>query len=308
MTRCAHLLDSSREPLWRDHLAPAADRSPCLLDLAGPPRRLYPRPHDLPGWRRWFRQQELERVHAYDPPARAWAILLAAARRRVPVRVYLTNPLDPWLARLARRSLWRAELCVCATAKLADHLRQVGVDPGRVTVRTPVVAPPLGPIDRWACRRRLTGREHGAVFLALDPPDHPAELEIAVWAAAILQHAGPEVTLIVSGRCTPAARRRLAQWRRSYDAPHLTRLDSETPWDALVPAADAVVAAGPSCRAVLRLLHARSARQVIVAPAGFAPELLEGYERVRWAGSPRPRHLAAAMLQLVEENRARPAG
>jgi hypothetical protein len=301
---CLFLLDSRREPLRRliaHHLAATLPTEPTLLDLADHPQSRHPHLANLLGWKRFFRDNRLTAVDAFQPDNHAWAILTAARLAHAKLRIHLDEPLEHLSPLLRRLSLSWADQILVTHPGLTQTLTPYLSDPACLRVVKPdCSAPRLDPEQRAKIRHSLDPTGRRTLVLATARPDNHLGLLPQFWAGALACHICSSFSLIIAGRCRPAAQRRIEHWQASLDAPGLVCLDPHTPFPLLAQAADVALVSSGGFRESLRLACAAEAGIPIIAAGPDCQRLLRGHPHLHLAPADKPRHLAATLLKTLE--------
>jgi len=304
MSQSLIVSDSTTDTLWLRH--PIGVDSPKVIVKLDQNSNDPKRPHynDGIGWRRWLTRRRIETIYCYQPVGNSYALLAAAAALDITIIIYLTGHISQRLQNALKLFNNRINTFLCAGDFIAGQLRQIGIGTEKISVDVPRVdttsIQALNEAHRLELRRR-TGS--GPVLLALPRPGDWQSLKPAVWAVSMLKHIYSDLKLVVSGTCRPSEYDQLRQWEKAWDSRGLICFDEDaTDWVELAGSCDVVVAGGAPLNDVIRLLYARATGTPIVVGIGQANEYLRDYERGQIVTPAKPRHLAGAILNLLEKN------
>ena len=243
-------------------------------------------------------------MYCYRPTNNFYGLLAAAAVLDITIIIYLTGHISQQLQSTIKLLNNKISKFLCAGDFIAGQLRQTGIDAEKISVDVPRVdttsVQTISESRRLELRRR-TG--NGPVLLALPQPGNRESLKPVVWAASMVKHIYSDLKLVLSGICRPCDRDYLRQLENVWDSQGLIYLDEDTTdWVELAGSCNAIVAGDEPLDEVIRLLYARAAGISIVAGTGQADEYLRNYERGQIVTPAKPRHLAEAILSLLEKN------
>lgn len=311
MPKTVTVLDTDVDPLWGRHLPRATSNntgngpahSQQVISLRAISAAHYPHRHNVFGWRRWLKQNDIQELRCYLPGRNSRAILSAALLASVPVSLYITRHLktNEW----KKLKLWkhRTERVYCPGNGIRQQLMAQGIAADKISVDIPdIQRSSVRKTDLVQYKRRLKLPENARILLSLAPPqDHMALLNI-IWTAAMVKHVFNNTHLIVSGACTREDRSRLADWQRGFNTPDLLRLHPMPQhWDRLTQVCDLVLAGCDCDREVIRLRYAQAAGKPIVGAGIAFEEYTHGYENALPVHPPKPRQFAAAVLNQIQE-------
>lgn len=264
------------------------------------------RPHcnNVPGWRRWLIDQRIETMYCYQPTTNFYGLLAAAATLNITIIIYLTGHISQPLRNTIKLFNNKISKFLCAGDFIAGQLRQTGIDAEKISVDVPRVD--TTSVQTFSKARRLELRRRtgsGPILLALPRPGNSESLKPVVWAASMLKRIYPDLRLVLSGICRPCDRDYLRQYENIWDSQGLIYLDEEaTDWVELAESCNIIIAGGEPLDEVIRLLYAQTASVQIVAGTGQADEYLRDYKHGQIVTPAKPRHLAEAILSLLEKN------
>ncbi len=243
-------------------------------------------------------------MYCYQPTNNFYGLLAAAATLNITIIIYLTGHISQQLRNTLKLLNNKISKFLCVGDFIAGQLRQTGIDAEKISVDVPRVdttsVHTLTETRQMELRRR-TG--DGPVLLALPKPGNRESLKPVVWAASMVKHIYSDLKLVLSGICRPSDRDYLRQWENAWDSRGLIYLDEDvTNWVELAGSCNAIMAGGEPLDEVIRLLYARAAGISIIAGTGQADEYLRDYERGQIVTPAKPRHLAEAILSLLEKN------
>ena len=294
--------DSTTDALWLRH--PISVDSPKVVIDPDKNSNDHRRPHcnNVPGWRRWLIHQQIETIYCYQPTNNFYGLLAAAATLDITIIIYLTGHISQQLRSTLKLFNNKISKFLCVGNFIAGQLRQIGIDAERISVDVPRVdttsVQTISESRRLELRRR-TGS--GPVLLALPQPGNRESLKPVVWAASMVKHVYSDLRLVLSGICRPCDRDYLRQLENVWDSQGLIYLDEDTTdWVELAGSCNAIVAGDEPLDEVIRLLYARAVGSSVVAGTGQADEYLRNYERGQIVTPAKPRHLAEAILSLIE--------
>jgi hypothetical protein len=307
------ILARQLDPLRRGEIlrkAGPADPSQSILvlDLDKPdPALNIPHNMNLIGWRRFSKKHRADDVHFYGFSAAVILHVASAALCKIPFHVHLTGYLNPARLKLIRRTASMIASISCPTQGVIRQMRSIGISSDKIRLETPALSPHAATDSTHiaAIRRGLLpagANPQAPLLLAMEYPANPGLLKNVAWAAALIRHAQPGATLIVSGPCAAADRERYDHWQQTWKTPELIKIQPGEAWDDLVGACDLMIASDPIPSDVIRLFHARQARLPFIAAEGPISEFCTPESPAKQVKSVRPRHLAAAVLQMLDSD------
>jgi hypothetical protein len=309
MSQTVIVLDTDVDPLWLRHVPrslpdnsgnqpPQGDR---IISLGSNVPSQCPHFHDLFGWRRWFRQNDIQEVRCYLPGRKSWAILSAAVLDSISISQYVTRYLEA--GELDYLKLWkkRTKRFYCAGNFIRQQLQTNGFAADRITVEDPVIPLSLSSeVDLEEYRKQLGLPKDYYTLLSLVPPQDPQALKDIVWTAAIVKHVYPDIRLIISGDYDPEDRLRLSDWERMFKTSNMLIFHQKPEeWDILIRVCDVVLAGGAVGKEVIRLRYAQAAAKPIVGSGPGYKECCNGYDKALQVRPSTPRQFAATILDLM---------
>ena len=310
MSQTVLALDTDVDPLWLCHPSRSIKvktgnqqaRSDRIISLRSNVPSHYPHSHDLPGWRRWFKRNDIHELRCYLPGGKSWAILSAAVLGSIPISLYVTRYLEA--GELDYLKLWkkRTNRFYCACTFIGQQLQSHGVPADRIIVEAPVIPLVLlSEVDLERYRNQLALPSDTYTLLSLVPPDKPKALQDIVWTAAIVKHIYPDIRLVISGDYGREDQLRLSDWEKMFNISHLLCLHPKSEeWDILVQVCDVVLAGSAGGQEVIRLHYAQAAGKPIVGGGKGYQKLIDGYEKAYPVDPPTPRQFAATILDLIQ--------
>ncbi|MGO8958768.1 MAG: glycosyltransferase family 4 protein [Streptosporangiaceae bacterium] len=225
-----------------------------------------------------FRGWRPDIVHAHGLRAGAFAALALVGRARpgrpaLAVTVHNAPP-GGRAARLSYEMLericaWRADLVLCASADLAERMRNRGANVGHIEVAAPPTGPPSA--AEVAKARTDIGAAGRPVVLAVGRLAPQKSLDVLVSAAGRWQHRKPRPLAVIAGEGPMAGQLRAQAARIGAD---VLLLGPRTDVPALLAVADVVVV--PSrweARALIVQEALRAGRPLVATRTGGTPEL-----------------------------------
>jgi hypothetical protein len=304
MSQFLIVLDKTTDALWLRHPI-GVDSRKVVINLDSNIND-HGRPHcnNVIGWRNWLTHQRIEMMYCYQPASNFYALLTAAAALDIAIIIYLTGHISQQFRNTLKLFNNKISKFLCAGDFIAGQLRQIGIGADRISIDVPRVevssVQTIGGTPRPELRRR-TGS--GPVLLGLPRPGDWESLKPVIWAASMLKHIYFDLKLVLSGTCRPSERDYLRQLENIWDSQGLIYLDEDaTGWVELAGSCNVIMAGGTPLNEVIRLLYARAAGTLIVAGTGQANEYLCDYKRGQIVTPAKPRHLAGAILSLLEKN------
>jgi hypothetical protein len=310
MSQTAIVLDTDVDPLWLRHLPRSPKdktgnqqaHSDRIISLRSLSTTHYPYFRDVPGWRRWFKRNDIHELRCYLPGRKSWAILSAAVLGSIPISLYMTQYIEP--RNFDYLKLWkhRTNRFYCAGNFISQQLQTNGVAADRIIVEEPVIqVSPSSEVDLEQYKNQLKLPSDNYTLLSLVPPQDLKALKDIVWTAAIVKHVFPDIRLIISGEYGREDRLRLSDWERIFKASNMLVLHPKPEeWDMLVQVCDVVLAAGACGKEAIRLHYAQAAAKPIVAGGKEYNEFINGYKNAFLVHPPTPRQFASTILDLMQ--------
>jgi len=310
MSQTFIVLDTDVDPLWLRHPSRSIKaktgnqqaHSDRIISLRSNVPSDYPHSHDLPGWRRWFKRNDIHELRCYLPGRKSWAILSAAVLGSIPISLYVTRYLEA--GELDYLKLWkkRTNRFYCAGNFIRQQLQAHDMAADRIIVEAPVI--PLAPsneVDLEKYKNQLELPNDIYTLLSLVPPQDPKALKDIVWTAAIVKHVFPDIRLIISGDYGREDRSRLSDWEKMFKTSHMLVLHPKPEeWDILVQVCDVVLAGSAGGKEVIRLHYAQATAKPIVGAGTGYKECSNGYDKAFGVHPPTPRQFAATILDLMQ--------
>ena len=211
--------------------------------------------------------------------------------------------------RTGRRHAWR---WVGGDTVVASDLVGMGIDPGRVSLIAPGIAPaslasPVGVVD---LRQSLGLADRAGPVVLLAGEGAAARHDLGLWAAAVVQTMSPQIRAVVREHPRAALRGDFADpgverfFLRLADENLLRILPAEIPWARLVQAADVVLATPDRHVPGGAILAAMAVGvPVITTPFPGAHHLVDHGRTGLVAASILPRAIAARLEELGTQPR-----
>jgi len=310
MSQTVIVLDTDVDPLWLRHPSQSIKatagnqqaRSDRIISLRSNAPSHYPHSHDLPGWHRWFKRNDIHELRCYLPGGKSWAILSAAVLGSIPISLYITRYLEA--GELDYLKLWkkRTNRFYCAGNFIRQQLQAHDITADRIIIEAPAIQlPPSREVDLEQYKNQLELPRDIYTLLSLVPPHDPKALKDIVWTAAIVKHVFPEIRLIICGEYGQEDRLRLSDWGKMFKTSNMLILHPKPEeWDILTRVCDVVLAGGAGGKEVIRLHYAQAAAKPIVGGGTGYQKLIDGYENAYPVDPPTPRQFATTILDLMQ--------
>jgi len=302
MSQSLILLNDEPNGLWRRYISDSGADEKVIINLQGPYEfGRYPYYRNYIGWRRWFKQHQIEQVYCYQPNKKSAIILAAAARAKLEINIHLTGFIDQDLLSGLKLICRYVNRFLCAGEFIAQQIRRSGIDQRQIIVEIPEVK--IASITKT--RQRKIRREFerdglGPLVLALHRPSNRRALIPLIWSSAMLRRIIKGFTLVLAGNCAQTEKRYFRHWEQMLDASGTIYFDrNQNSWDELAAVCDLLATGSERLSEVMRLLHGKAADKPIVAGAVPYAEFLADYDGAKLLRSVRPRQLSGAMLELL---------
>ncbi len=269
-----------------------------IFNLAdGHCRQDYPHINNPWAWGRWFERQGIDELVCFQPRMKCWALLWAAKRRGVKVRIQIVEPLD-WITGLVLKYFAgeRAEF-YCSDEILAGCLEGRGVSSQHITVRRPGISVRAETVPNL--RAELNVSDECPLLLLLNSPGNIRQAATATWATAMLYHLPVQARLIIAGKCSDAVRGQIKRYEQMYQAKDLFVVDDgRRSWAELVAGCDAVLADGVEYDTI-RLIAAASTDTPLAIASDSNEQIRSEYPQAVLTGKSQARDMACALRRII---------